>query len=212
MRQLLRRVLLGVVWIGAVMAVVGFMQPWATLDLKSPKLPGQLKEISDATSLSSVMRKLTKGMGKVVVQVKRGAETVTGELPDLSNIPNEIRGIDVPRLANRQDAYAVVALAEMFTGERELGLKSYAVYLLPGLALLCALTVTLSAQLRPLVIVIGLICLAIAAGGSWKLATTNTDALLVAITIGHGLWLSMWAYVVLGCASLAVALIAGRRR
>lgn len=211
MRSLMRIGVLGVLWAGVVIALVGFVLPWASVDLKSPKLPQQLQDVADATPLSDVLGKLTKGVGRVVVQVKRGAETVTGELPDLSNIPKEVRGVDIPYLANRPDAHVVLALAELLTGQRELGAKSYAVYLLPGLALLCGILLTIAPRLRALCLALGVICLAVAIGGYWKVTTTKLDNLLVAITIGKGLWLSLWGYALVGASALSLTLLSERK-
>ena len=211
MRQVMRVGVLGIMWAGVVMALAGFVLPWASLDLKSPKLPQQLKDVADATPLSDVLGKLTKKLGRVVVQVKRGAETVTGELPDLSNIPKEVRGVDIPSLANRRDAHVLMALAEMLTGQRQLGAKSYLVYVLPGLALLCGILLTMAPRLRALSIILGLICLGVAAGGYWKAATTPLDSLLVAITIGKGLWLSLWGYALVGVSALVLRLFGGKQ-
>ncbi len=211
MRPLMRIGVLGVLWAGVVMALVGFVSPWAGVDLKSPKLPQQLQDVADATPLSDVLGKLTKGIGRVVVQVKRGAETVTGELPDLSNIPKEVRGVDIPYLANQPNAHVVLALAEMFTGQRELGAKSYGVYLLPGLALLCGILLTIAPRLRALCLVLGILCLSVAVGGYWKISTTPLDSLLVAITLGKGLWWSLWGYALVGASALALTLLGERK-
>ncbi len=211
MRQLMRGALLGVVWVGVVMALVGFVSPWASLDLKSPKLPAQLQDVADATPLSDVLGTLTRGVGRVVVQVKRGAETVTGELPDLASIPKEVRGVDIPYVANRPDAHVVLALAELLTGERQLGVKSYAVYLLPGVALACGILLTVAPRLRALALVLGLCCVAVAAGGYWKISTTQLDSLLVAITLGKGLWWSLWGYALVGVSALGLVLLGGRK-
>jgi hypothetical protein len=197
-------------WVGVVMALVGFVLPWAMLDVKSPKLPQQLQDAADATPVSDILSRLTKGVGRVVVQVKRGAETVTGELPDLQTMPHEVRGVDIPMLANRHDAQVLMSLAEMLTGQRQLGAKSYAVYVLPGLALACGIVLTIASGQRILALVLGLLCVAVAAGGYWKISTTPLDALLVAITIGQGMWLSLWGYALVGVSSLALTLVGGK--
>jgi len=59
---------------------------------------------------------------------------------------------------------------------------------------------------------VGIVCLVVAGGGFWKLLTTKTETLLVAITIEQGLWLSLWAYVGIGLAALVLAALARSRR
>jgi len=153
---------------------------------------------------------LLKPLGYMTATVRHGTEEISGRLPSLSSIPSTVSGVQIPQLANDNDAKLAMALIEMLTGERQhLGLKSYAVYALPGLALLLAAVVTLVAAPAAPIIVSGLSA-AVAAVGSFKLATVPTETLLVAAKIGPGLWLSMAAYAVLAVAALLVW--AGSRR
>ncbi len=211
MRRLGRIVGVLAVWCSMAGAVVGFFLPWATLDVKYRELAAPLDRVTQGTPLEGVADTLTKGLGRVVVKVKRGAETVTGQLPDLNTLPRQVSGFDVPLLANRQDSQIVLALAEMLTSERQLGAKSYAVYVIPGLAVLLGLVVTAACRVRVTCLAAGVVGLAVAGVACWKLLTANTQTLLVAITIGQGLWLSVWAYAGLGVSAVALALLAGPR-
>ena len=142
--------------------------------------------------------------------VRRGAETVTGDLPSLGDLPKQVSGIQIPQLANQQDAQVAVALIELLTNERQhVGVKSYAVYLLPGIALLCAFLLTWCGRRAPVAIGTAIVCVLVAGVGFWKLLTTNTQALFIAISIGPGLWLSLWAYVGLAVAA-GLHLLLGR--
>ena len=202
---------IGLVWLSVAAAIVGFVLPWATVDVKYRGITEQFDQVTRGTPLEQLAGKLTKELGRVAITVKRGAETVTGELPDLSEIPTQVSGAQVPQLANRQDVQVVLALTEMLTGQRELGAKSHAVYLLPGLALVCGLLVTIARRVRLVCAPVGIVCLVVAGGGFWKLLTTKTETLLVAITIEQGLWLSLWAYVGIGLAALVLAALTRSR-
>ena len=226
MRRAVSIATVGGVWISVAVSVIGFVLPWATLDVKAAHLPGQLSQALPGADLQALAGKLTSkvgrstsllrhslgsmegaaSVGRVTIQVKRGAETITGELPDLSTIPTRVNGPQIPEWINRRDAKVVMALAEMLTGQRDLGAKSYAVYLVPGLALLGGVLVTLAGRLRVVCGGIGGACLAIAGLGFWKLLTIETGTRLAAITIGPGLWLSLWAYVGLGICAILLAL------
>ena len=196
MHTLMTRGCLGLVWLSVVAAVVGFVLPWATLDVKATRLVGRATQLVEGAPL-----------GNVVIQLKRGAETVTGKLPDLSQIPTQVNGPQIPQLVNRQDAQVVLALTEMLTGERQVGAKSYVVYLVPGLAILCGILVTLASRVRVACLLVGVVCVTVAGVGLWKLLTAKMETLLVAITIGQGLWLSLWAYVGLGVFAMVLALL-----
>lgn len=207
MKIVVNRLLLGVAWLSVASAIAGFFLPWVTLDLTDRRLTDLVGHSVSEASLQELAGKLTKNVGRVVVHIHRNGETISGELPDLSKIPTRLTGAEIPTLANREDIHLVLALSEMWTGERRLGVKSFLVYLLPGVALLLGLLLTLARHRWVVCGLIGLVCVTIAAGGFWKLLTTNTRTLVVALTIGHGLWLSLWAYVGLGFASLMIGRI-----
>jgi len=199
--------LLAVAWLSVGAALAGFVRPWAILEVKYRKVTGAVGHAVQGTPLEALAGKLSQELGRVVVSVKRGAETVTGELPDLSKVPDEVSGIQIPRLANQRDAKVVLALAEMLTGQRELGAKSYAVYLVPGLALLWGLLLTAAGRTRAVCLLIAVLCFGAAGVGFWKLLTAETDTLLVGIVIGPGLWMSLWAYVGLGVSAAGLAAV-----
>ena len=207
MRRLFRALVLVGVWVSVAAALDGFVKPWAHLDVKYRTVVNAVDQVAGSAGLGDLSRRLTEELGRVVVKVTRGAQTLTGELPDLSKIPTEVSGAQIPQQANRQDAKVVLALAEMLTGQRELGAKSYAVYLVPGLALLFGVVLTVANRQRLLCGCLALLCLTVAGGGFWKLLTSDTDTLLVGITIGQGLWQSLWAYAGLGVSAVGLAAI-----
>ena len=210
MQRYMRMAAVAGLWIGVVGAGIGFVLPWATLDVRTSRLTGQLGRALGGTGLEGLTRQLGGKISRVTLQFKRGAETITGDLPDLSNIPKQVNGPDIPQVINRRDNAVAIALAEMLTGQGDIGKKSYAVYLVPGLALLLAALVT-GLQRVPLVCWgSAALSAAVAGAGFWKLLTTNTQSLLIAITIGPGLWLSLWAYAGMAASSTLLGVL-GRR-
>ena len=206
----MRRVVIAVIWMSVTATLVGFFLPWARIDVREPSAVKRLKKTGP---VGDALSGLTEGMGRVTVKIRRGTETITGELPRLSDIPREVSGVQIPQLANQQNTQVAIALLEQFSQQREqIGLKSYAVCLIPGIALLCGFLVTRWGHRAVVALGSALLCAAIAGVGFWKLLTTNTQALFVAITIGPGLWLSLWAYVVLGVAAGLVPVTTARGR
>ena len=215
MRKTVDLALLAMIWLSAAAAVAGFVLPWASMDVKyhdvARHVRGAVRDVPMGGLSDDAAHQMTNKLSRIMISVKRGAETVTGELPDLSTIPTQVNGPQIPQMVNRQDANVVVALIEMFAGQRQIGAKSYVVYALPALALVFALLLT-AAGSRPVVAVVaGLASLALGGGTLWKLLTTNTDTLLVKITIERGLWLIAWSYVALGTLAFARLLTSGRR-
>ena len=189
------------VWGGVAATLAGFVQPWAKLDFTEPALAKQLRQTAPGQAL---LGRVSRELGRVAVEIRRGTEVVTGELPRLEDLPREVSGIQIPRMVNQDNAHVAIALIELLTNTRnDLGRRSYAVYLLPGLAILFGALLTTAGGSRLVAIGVGLACAAIAAGGAWKLATTNLRQLFIAITIGHGLWLSLGGYALLALGALA---------
>lgn len=198
-----------VTWGSVVAAVWGFFLPWAHLDVREP---GARTRLSQAAEAEPLLGTLTRALGRVTVEVRQGVETITGELPSLADLPKHVTGFSIPQVANRREAAITMALFETFTNtRRHLGAKSYAVYALPGLALLSGVLLTVLG--RRVVVALGVVLLGtvVAGVGSWKLLTMTTNLRFVAITIGQGLWLSLWAYVGLAFGA-ALHLVSGRRR
>lgn len=177
-------------WVSAAVVVVAFFLPWARLDIRTTALEQQI-------SLSA-RRSLAKSFG-----TRRAPKTTPKRL---ATIPSRVTGAQIPVLANRKHVKVATGLVELFTKRREaIGLKSYAVYLVPGLAILCALLLSLSKFRRSAAPTAALLCAAIAVGGFWTLWTTDTRK-LYGIVIGEGLWLSLGAYVVLAASAAWLAL------
>jgi len=183
---------MALIWLSVVATLGGFFLPWARLDLHRGLTTKRLEAMND----------LTRNLGRVTVKIRRGTQTISGELPRLSDIPREVSGAQIPMLAHQPNAQVAVALLALFTPQQQnIERKSYAVYLLPVVALLCGVVVTYWGS-RAIVCVSAALLSGLVAGvGFWKLLTVNTQTLFVAITIGPGLWLSLWAYVVLAVAA-----------
>ena len=205
----MRRVGVLLAWLGVSATVIGFFLPWARIDLREPGLARQLHQTLQE---QGVVDKLMQKLGRVAVTVRRGTETITGDLPTLADIPKQVSGFRIPQMANAQHAQVAMALFELLTQKRQsIGVKSYAVYLLPGLALLCGVLLTVLGNRAPVALGLSLLCAAVAGAGFWKLLTTNTKTLFIAITIGEGLWLSLWGYVGLALSGLLCGVLPRKR-
>ena len=191
-----------VAWASVAAAVAGFFLPWAVVDLRTPG--------RDGASVRDALRGLTQKLGRVEVTIHRGSETVSGELPSADNLPRQVSGIEIPRLANDQKTQVAVALIELLTNTRQpIGVTSYAVYLVPGIALVCGVLLTVLGGRVPAA-VIACACAALAGAGFWKALTADPRALVATVSLGPGVWLSLWAYVGLAASAGWCALSRGR--
>lgn len=188
-------------WISAGMVLAGFFLPWANLQVRESKLLGKLGKITQSQEVASV---LGSGIRKITATIRRGSETISADLSDLSSVPKHVSGFQIPRLANQDNAKVALALMEMVTDQKQhIGLKSYLVYLLPLIALISAGLLTMKSDQRWIVLGVGMLCAVVFGIGSWKVMTIDPNTLLVVVTIGQGLWFSLAGYLGLSVCSIA---------
>ena len=184
-------------WCCAFTALIGFFLPWAQLDIGNSKVG---KEAASS---------IRKSLGKTF---KAGGSKEPSWMQHRSKnspaIPTRITGVMIPQLANRQHVKTLTQLAKLFTkSDEQLGLKSYAVYLLPGLIVLLAVLLTRCGDHALIRWGVAGCAAAVAGFGFWKLLTIDTRAQF-AIAIGPGLWMSLWAYAGMS----AAAVLASQKR
>lgn len=205
----MRSVALIVGWVGVVLVVVAFFLPWVHLEVKAPRL---LHEVRQSLPGQQLLGGVTKRLGRVAVEVRRGAEVITGDLPSLAELPHTITGADIPRLAHERHTKTAMALIELVAPvPRRLGTQSYAVYLLPGIALLCGILLTVAGGWRLVALGVAGVCAAIAGIGVWKLLTLSLPREVVHVTIGRGLPLSFAGSALLAASAAWLALLGSRR-
>ena len=193
-----RRLVLVWIWLSVTAILGGFFLPWVVVELREPTLVQQMQRTGSAHEL---VGRLNDQLGRVVLQVRRGTETITGDLSSLAELPHKISGAQIPQLANDERAKLLMVVAEMVTHRsQDLDRKSYAVYLVPGIALLFGLLLT-AWRMAPVTGGIALASLALAVVGCWKLLTIKSDAIAASIGIGPGLWISLAAYLSLAFAA-----------
>ena len=194
-------------WASIAAILVAFFLPWVELEVREPTL---LQQVRHAVPGQQLLGQVTKQLGRVTAEVRRGAEVVVGELPSLSDIPRTISGAQVPQLANQPKMQTLIALTAIVSRDAEqVGAKSYAVYALPGVALLCGILLTLAGR-RPVTVAVALVCAAIAGIGARTLLTTSLPHEIVTVTLGRGLYVSLGGYAVLATSAVLLALISKR--
>ena len=162
---------------------MGFFLPWASLDIRT----------TDAER--SIAASLRKASNKTFKKPPRTYRSwIYGKRDKGPMIPSKVRGYQVPILANQKGVKVAMQLVKLFAKtDEQVGWKSYAVYLMPGLAVLCGLLLSAWGGQRPVALAIAVLCAAIAGYGGWTLLTTDTRK-AYAVAIDSGLWLSLTAY------------------
>ncbi len=177
---------------GMLLTLVGFFLPWARLELREPSF---FKKIS-----SGMRHSLHSAVGRGAGSGHRSSGWSPFSLPD---IPTEVSGAQIPMLAHKEQTKVSMQLIELFTGKSEgVRWKSFAVLLVPGLALGFGWLLAAGRGGRFVAVPIGIVCIVIAGGGFWKVLTLNSRTMF-SIGIRSGLWLTLWGYAVLAFAALA---------
>ena len=181
-------------------AVLAFFLPWVRLEMRKspPPRAASSKPTKMTTStkphLESKPSHLSRSLDKAFAAFDRTTTSLAAHAA--TQLPRRISGVQIPRMANHESTRTIMLLVERFEKKREhVGAKSYAVYLLPGLALLFGLLLVRFGRSRWLAGLVGVMCLAVAGVGAWKLLTTPLDTPVIAVHIDYGLWVALLAYV-----------------
>ena len=176
----------------AVVTIVGFMMPWATV---ATSVMGVSKEVTGALANSPLGGKVLKDVNAITDKV-----STMGDI-DIKSI---VRGYQIPMMVNDKTSKVALSVAEIFFSETEgLEWKSYLVYLLPGLGILCGVLIFLGAANKLYVTIMTMLGGAVGIIGLFKLYTTNVSSLVVKISIQNGLWYTMYAFLFIGISGIA---------
>jgi hypothetical protein len=214
LRSVLRATLVAAGWVCVATVVAAFFQPWARVRVNPNGLTRLAGDLASTTSFQDLAGRLQEKVGRVVVTVQHGSQTASGELSDLSTMPTDVTGQDIPRLAKRDDARLVGAVSSLLVGPQAAPeawrSRSELVYLVPGIAVAVGLLLT-AWHRRRRVLALGAACLGIALAGWWQLSSTSVETLLATVSVGPGLWLSCGGYAGLGLVAVGLGTMARHR-
>lgn len=182
----------GLVIAASALIVISFFLPWAQADVS-------------ATGVSKSLASSLKGTPfaeKVAGKLNEATDAI-GSMGDLT-LKTRVSGYSIPVLVNQKSSKTAISLAEiMFKNVEGLDVKSYAVYLLPVLAVLCSFLSILGLKNKLFVIAMLLIAGVILIAGLYNLYTVDMQSITVKITIMNGLWFTMYGFLVIFFAGIA---------
>ncbi len=190
--------LLAVAWLSAALAVVAFFRPWISITISDV--------VAQGASLEDFVKRVTDKVGPVSITIQHGQDTMTTQLSELSTMPTRLTGAQIPKVARRPDGQMLLTVIEDIRNDRELIAKSWLVYVVPTLAVLCAVFLTLGYRWGQLTGSMAIACLGFAAAGLWKLHVTHAQV-TGNLHAEQGLWMSCWAYFGLGISASCLALL-----
>ena len=172
------------VYAAAVLVIVGFLMPWATV----------------ATSVTGISKGLlgslenTSYAGKVVGEVSKATDII-GSMGDIS-IKSTVRGYQVPILVNDKSSKVAISLAQIFFKQAEdLDIKSYLVYFFPIAGIACAVLAFLGDKNKISIVAMTFLGGAIGIVGLYKLYTLDVTSTMVKISIQGGLWTILYSFL-----------------
>jgi len=111
----------------------------------------------------------------------------------------QISGFEVPILANGPDARLMLGIAQLINPSvTDVNKKSYLVYAIPLLAIVMFLASLFWGANRWVNLGLGIIGAGIFIVTVFKIQTTNLDKIILNVRIAAGLWLILWAYLIIG--------------
>ena len=183
--------------IASVVIVRSFFVPWANVKASVTKIAGSITETAKPLEKSAIGGKVVKGLER--------ATDAIGSFGDVS-IKTTVTGYSIPAMVNQKTSKVALSLAQiLFKSTEGLDKKSYLVYLLPILGILCALLAAIGMKIKWPVFAMLVISGFISIGGLYNLMTANLSNLYVQISIERGLWHTMYAYLVIFLIGIAWA-------
>ena len=194
-----KQIFLGVVVAACVVILMSFFMPWAKVNVSAVGVSKELEASAAGTPFAS----------KWVGSLKK-ATSALGDIGDIK-IKTMVTGYSIPTMINQKKSKVAISLMQiMFKSVENLDIKSYLVYLLPIFAIICAILAVLGQKMKLYIIAMLVISGTIAIAGLYNLLTMNVSSVAVKITIGKGLWLTMYSFLII-CLTSAVWLIQDKK-
>jgi len=171
----------------SVVIVLSFFMPWAKVSVSAM---GISKELA---TLAGTKLKDTPAAGKVADRLK----SITGAISSFGDIDvkTTITGYHIPQMVNNKTSKVALSLTQiLFRSTKGLDLKSYLVYLVPALGILCGLLAIFGLAKRSYVVLVIIISGVVSGAGLYNLYTADLGSVALKITIAEGLWNSMYAF------------------
>jgi hypothetical protein len=201
------------IWLIVLVLIAAFFLPWVRVDADIMRPLAKIEEAGFGNLISKIRGEITAAT--------RSIEKQTGySIPTEGKV--EANGFDIPRLVNTNDTQLALSFVQLFTKKTEgVQWKCYAVYSIPGLAVLLALLYQFArrprwGKIRMVPCLVTLFTAALFFIAYLKITTAELDHLVLEIKIGFGLWLSLFAYGALaatfGLGTLSMCFIRDRVR
>ena len=179
-----QNIFVGLVIAASTVIVISFFLPWAQANVSATGVSKSLTSSLQGTPFA----------GKVVGKLNEATDAI-GSMGDIT-LKTRVSGYSIPIMVNQKSSKIALSLAQiMFKNVDGLDVKSYAVYLLPILAVICGFLSILGLKNKLSIIVMILAGGVISIVGLYNLYTVDMQSVAVKITIMNGLWYTMYGFL-----------------
>lgn len=177
---------------GSAMTIVSFFMPWANI---STSAMGVTKKVTDFAAKMPFGDSIVKKVNNIRGFVKNLGADVT--------VDTKVSGYNVPILVNNKKSKVALSLAQIiFKSTEGLSWKSYGVYLLPVLGIVCAVLALLGFKNKISITLMTIISAAAGGTGLYNLKSVDISNEMVQITIENGLWYTVYAFLFIAAIGL----------
>ena len=127
-------------------------------------------------------------------------EMLTGKRQDKIDA---ISAYSVPVMANSDESRLMISIIKIFNPKiQNADKKSYLIWSVPILAIIILILNLVIGGNKWLHLAVGIIGVVIFVFAVYKIKTTDLDKLVLQVTMGPGLWLTLWSYLGIGAVSI----------
>jgi len=150
--------------------------------------------VSFFTPWVNIDAQIPKGISRFIAQDKQISKQASLKT---------ISGFQVPIMVNGPDAKLMIRIIKIFNPSvTDVDKKSWLIWGIPGLAVALFVLILFLGKNKWVNLGIGILGVAIFAGVTFKLLTTNLDKVVLSVSIAPGLWVLLYAYLGIGVISL----------
>jgi hypothetical protein len=190
-----KMILSGLIIACSAVVIVSFFMPWANASVSVTKA---------AKGLAAMVQRELGGtpyaqkINDAIQKTEKAMDTI-GNV----EVKTTVSGYDIPTLVHKKSSRSALSLAQIFfKGAEGLEKKVMLLYLLPLLGVACIFLTVLALTNKLFIIAPAVIGGVIAAGGFYKLWTTNFSGEQYQIILLNGLWYTLYAYLAICALSI----------
>lgn len=172
----------------SIVILISFFMPWAGVSTSAIRISKQMtSDTMDDLKDAPISSHLLTGF--------KEAANIIGGLGDVE-MNMVVTGYDIPVEANKKLSKVAISLLQtLLRDARNLHKKSKLIYLMPVFAVGCIIFALVGTRYKAAIALMSILSGVLSMGGLYNLKTANLSSEVLEITIGRGLWMTLYAYL-----------------